>query len=228
MKRIGILGGISHYSTLEYYRRIMDLYNRMYNNIDYPEIIIYSLSFGRFKSLEDLNKSQEYLDYISQGLTGLISSGAELIAMAANSPHRMINELREKFDIPIISAIDSAFDEAQRLNIKKGLLLGIKFTMQSTFYQDRFRQGSIELITPNLKDQELVDDIISHRLVYGQAVDPGTRNEIMEVIFNYEVDGAILGCMKLPIFINHQTIKGFNIVDTLDKHVEDILNMAAK
>ena len=226
MKKIGILGGISHYSTIEYYRRIIDLYNSMYNSIDYPEIIIYSLSFGRFKKLEDLHNTDEYLDYISQGITGLISSGAGIVALAANSPHSMIKELRDKFDIPIINAIDSAFNEAERLKIKKGLLLGIKFTMQSSFYQDRFKQGSIDLITPNLHEQEIIHDIILHRLVYGQAIDAITSNELLKVISNYEVDGVILGCMRLPIFFNNQTIEGLNLVNTLDKHIEDILNMA--
>ena len=227
MKHIGILGGISHYTTIEYYTRIMNLYKSIYKDIDYPEIVIYSLSHGRFKDYEDNRQIDEYIDYISQGISGLIRSGAEIIALAANSPHRVMNELKNRFDIPIISAIDSACHEAQRLYIQKGLLLGIKFTMQSTFYQDRFKQGGIELITPDEKDQDILNDIIFNKF-NGQDIDPLCVDAILNIISGYPADGVILGCMRLPVFFNEQTVKGLNLVNTLDKHVAAILENARR
>lgn len=227
LKRIGILGGVSHYTTLEYYRRIMELYKKKYNDINYPEIIIYSLSHGQFKKYEDNLQVEEYIDYLSQGIKGLINSGAEIIALAANSAHSVIYELTSRFDIPIISAIDSAFNEAQRLRIKKGLLLGIKFTMQSTFYQDRFKRGFIDLETPNGKEQDIINNIIFNKY-NGQDIDPVSIDTILRIISNYPVDGVILGCMRLPIFFNNETVVGLNLVNTLDRHIEDILENAKK
>jgi aspartate racemase len=226
LKRIGLLGGISHYTTIEYYSRILDLYRNQYNDIDYPEIVIYSLSHGRFKNYENFNQIDKYLEYISQGINALINSGVEMIALAANSPHLVVEELRNKFDIPIISAIDSAFNEAQKLNIKKALLIGIKFTMQSTFYHDRFKQGSIDLISPNKKEQDIIDNIIFNKLINGQNIDEISKSEILKIIARYPFDGIILGCMRLPVFFNNHTVEGFNLVNTLDKHIEDILEFA--
>ncbi|MBU1014730.1 MAG: amino acid racemase [Bacteroidetes bacterium] len=226
MKKIGILGGIGHYTTIEYYARLMDLYKKQYNNLDYPEIVIYSLSHGKFKQYEDHQEIDKYLNYLSEGIDGLINSGAEIIALAANSPHRVINELRDRFNLPIISAIDSAFNEAKRLNIKKGLLLGIKFTMQSSFYQEQFSKGSIELIIPSTEDQEIVNDIIFNRLINGQEIDQVSKDSILNMISRYPVDGVILGCMRLPVFFNAETIVGTTLVNTLDKHIEDILESA--
>lgn len=225
MKRIGILGGISHFTTIEYYSRIMKLYQSRYHNIDYPEMVIYSLSHGRFKKYEDNDQMVEYVDYISQGINGLIHSGAEVIALAANSPHRVINELRNRFDVPIISAIDSAYREAQRLNIQKGLLLGIKFTMQSTFYQERFKEGNIELITPDNREQDIINDIIFNQF-NGHTINQTSIDTILNIISGYPVDGVILGCMRLPVFFNEQTVKGHILVNTLDKHIEELLEMA--
>jgi len=223
MKRIGILGGISHYTTLEYYSRIMDLYKKQFNDINYPEIVIYSLCHGKFKNFEDSQQIDQYLDYISQGIKGLINSGAEMIALAANSPHRVIDELRNRFEIPIVSAIDSAYKEAQRLNLKKGLLLGIKFTMQSNFYHNRFKEGSIDLISPNNKEQDIINDIIFNKLIDGLDIDQFSKNEILNIISRYSVDGVILGCMRLPVFFNEYTVEGIKLVNTLDRHIEDIL-----
>jgi len=141
----------------------MNLYKSRYANIDNPEVIIYSLSHGRFKKYEDTFQMNEYVDYINQGITGLIHSGAEIIALAANSPHRVLNELKQRFDVYIISALDSTYHEAQRRINRKGLLLGIKFTMQSTFYQERFKEGDIELITPNNQELDIINDIIFNK-----------------------------------------------------------------
>jgi aspartate racemase len=228
MKRIGILGGISHYTTIEYYNRLMDLYKIQSGNIDYPEIVIYSLSHGLIKKYEDNQQIDNYVDYISQGIEGLINSGAEVIALAANSPHRIFEILQNRFEIKIVSAIESTLRESQRLNIKKGLLLGIKFTMQSTFYQDRFKQAGIDLITPNVHEQDIVNTIIFNKLINGQQIDLDSKNEILEVISNYSVDGIILGCMRLPVFFNAQTVTGLNLVNTLDKHIEAILEEAKR
>ena len=227
MKRIGILGGISHYTTIEYYSRILELYKKRYYDLNYPEIIVYSLSHGRFKGYEDNRQIDEYVDYISQGISGLIHSGAEIIALAANSPHRVLNELKNRFDIPIISAIDSAYNEAQRLRIQKGLLLGIKFTMQSAFYQQRFKEGGIELITPEVREQEIMNDIIFNKF-NGQNIDRHSIDTILNIISGYPVDGVILGCMRLPVFFNEQTVKGLNLVNTLDIHIAAILEDAKK
>jgi len=228
MKKIGILGGISHYTTIEYYNRLMDLYKIQFGNIDFPEIIIYSLSHGLFKEYEDNQEIDKYVDYISYGIEKLISAGAEVIALAANSPHRVFDILQNKFEIPMVSAVESVLKESQRLNIKKGLLIGIKFTMQSTFYQDRFRRAGIELITPKIEEQEIINNIIFNKLTTGQDIDLDSKSQILEVISNYTVDGIILGCMRLPVFFNNKTVPELNLVNTLDKHIEAILEEAKR
>ena len=44
-KRIGILGGISYESTINYYEIILKKYYERYNDYYYPEIVIFSLNF---------------------------------------------------------------------------------------------------------------------------------------------------------------------------------------
>lgn len=224
MKKIGILGGISHYTTIEYYKRIMDLYALSKGDLNYPEIIIYSLTHGEFKKHEDSKDIENYVNYISSGVERLIDSGADFIALAANSPHRVLYELRNRFDIPFVSALDSALKESEKQKIKKGLLLGIKFTMQSGFYQKHFKKGGIELITPNKSEQELINEIIFKKLINGQEIDREPKEKILEIISRYPVDGVVLGCMRLPVFFNEKTVGGINLVNVLKKHVEDILD----
>ncbi len=224
MKKIGLLGGISYNTSIQYYDLIMKKYNRIFNDINYPEIIIYSLSHGKFKSYEDKNDLSDYIDYILYGARYLESAGAELIAFAANSPHKVIEEIRNKINVPIISSLDSAVKGAQSLNIKKGLLLGIKFTMQSTYFQERFETEHIELQVPAEKEQDIIDDIISKELNFN-IIKESSLEKLLSIIDNYSVDGVVIGCMRLPILLN-DTNCNLPLVNTLDKHTDDIINFA--
>ena len=100
--------------------------------------------------------------------------------------------------------------------------------MQSTFYQDRFRRAGIELITPKIEEQEIINNIIFNKLTTGQDIDLDSKSQILEVISNYTVDGIILGCMRLPVFFNNKTVPKLNLVNTLDKHIEAILEEAKR
>ena len=228
MKKIGIIGGISHHTTIEYYKGIMELYSYRNGDLNFPEIVIHSLSHGKFKKYEDSDDLENYLKYLGSGIKSLIDSGVDFIAMAANSPHRVLDRLQEQIDIPFVSALDSAYKASENQNIKKGLLLGIKFTMQSDFYQKRFAKGGIELITPNLQDQELINEIIFKRLINGKEIDSESKANILKIISAHKVDGVVLACMRLPVFFNDKTVKEINLVNTLEKHIEDILDFAEK
>jgi aspartate racemase len=106
--------------------------------------------------------------------------------------------------------------------MKNLLLLGIKFTMQSTFYQDYSRKLGIRIITPSLKEQNEIDKIIFDELVIG-SFNQESKNRIIQIINNYKVDGVILGCTELPLILNKKdtTIK---LLDTIELHVKAVLD----
>lgn len=220
-KRIGLIGGISYQSTIEYYSRIMSKYSNLFNDMDYPEIIIYSLSHGRFKTYEDNLQKEEYVDYILHGVKVLENSGVDYIAFAANSPHSVLKEITAKTNIPIISALDSAFREANRQQFENVLLMGIKYTMQSVFFQKRFNAGGINVIVPGKQDQEIIHSVIYNELMKGIASD-NTKQKLYSLILKYPVDGVVLGCMKLPIILKNGDTE-IKFIDTLDLHTTDIL-----
>ena len=220
-KRIGLIGGVSHQSTIEYYSRIMQKYNDLYNNMDYPEIVIYSLSHCRFKRFEDEHLIDEYVEYIAQAVKALEKSDVDFIAMAANSPHSVIDKIREKTKLPIVSALDSAFEEAKKMCLSKVLLIGIKYTMQSTFFLERFASGGIEVIVPTEEDQDTIHSIIYDELMKGIAAD-STKQKLFTIIKKYPVEGVLLGCMKLSIILKNGE-SSIRFIDTLDLHTTDIL-----
>jgi len=215
-KTIGILGGISLASTIQYYKLITDLYYEQYKDYYYPEINIKSLDFQYFTDLENERRTNEYIDYIVKGLFSLKNAGSDFVIMAANSPHSVYPQVAERVDIPMISIVDTAAKKAAEFNLKKVLLTGIKYTMQGSFYQNGFKKYNIQVITPNESHQDKINNIIFKELVIHKISD-ATRSRVLEIINSYDVDGVILGCTELPLLLQ-QKHSHLKLLDTLTLH----------
>lgn len=222
MKRIGILGGISYESTIKYYDLILCKYYEKFNDYNYPEIIIFSLNFQKVIDHEKSGEKEEYIRYLMSGINALENGEVSFIIMSANSVHSVYEELQELSEIPILSIVKATAEKANQLNMKKLLLLGIKYTMQSTFYQGYCKKLGIEVITPSNDDQNTIDKIIFDELVIG-FFKQESKQKLLQIIENYEVDGVILGCTELPLILTQNDTK-IKLLDTLRIHVDATLD----
>lgn len=222
MKKVGILGGMSYESTIKYYDLLLQKYYKRYQDYHYPEVLIFSLDFQKVIDYELGDDESIYVNYLMEGINSLQNGGSDFIVMAANSPHAVYNQLIQKSKVPILSIVEATAKEAQNKNLKKLLLLGIKFTMQSSFYKDNFLKENMEVITPTDSEQDIVNKIIFDELVIGNFTKE-SRTKLLEIISNYDVDGVILGCTELPLIL-HQSDSGVILLDTVEIHVEATLN----
>ncbi|WP_287582803.1 amino acid racemase [Candidatus Borrarchaeum sp.] len=220
-KRIGILGGISYESTIKYYELILRTYYEQNMDYYYPEIVIFSLDFQKFTNFENENKRM-YIKYILEGINSLEKAGAEFVLMAANSPHAVFEELEILSNIPLLSIVKVSAEKAKQEGMKKLLLLGIKFTMQSSFYQNACKKLGIEVKVPTEDEQNDINRIIFDELVIGVFKNE-SKNRLLEIISNYEVDGVILGCTELPLILK-QKDADVKLLNTLKIHAEAALN----
>lgn len=221
-RRIGILGGISHESTLRYYGLIHEEYYRRRGDYHYPEVVVFSLDFQRFTDLEERGDAGEYVDYIMEGVRSLEAAGAEFVVMAANSPHAFFDEIRERAVVPMISIAEVAAEEARREGLRNLLLLGIRFTMRSSFYREVCGRHGIEVVAPSEVEQDEINSMIFDELVLGIVRDE-SRRRLLEIICGYDVDGVILGCTELPLILGQEDAD-VRVLDTVELHVEAALD----
>lgn len=219
-KRIGILGGISYESTIKYYELILKKYYEKYKDYYYPEIIIFSLNFQKFTDFENRNE-RKYIEYIIEGIASLEKAGAEFVVMAANSPHAVFEEVEKRSNIPLLSIVEVTAHKAFENGLKRLLLLGIKFTMQSVFYQDVCKKYGITVVVPSDEDQDEINAIIFDELVIGVFKEE-SKKRLIDIINAYQVDGVILGCTELPLLV-HQRDVGVPLLNTLELHAEAAL-----
>ncbi len=229
MKRIGILGGISHESTIAYYDLLLRKHFARSHNYYYPEIVIFSLDFQKFTDFEDRGDRVNYIRYIMEGVRALEAAGVDFILMAANSPHAVFAEVAAQAKAPMLSIVEVTAQAALRAGVRKLLLLGIKFTMQSTFYQTTFANLGLAVITPTDAEQDQINRIIFAELVIGQFTSD-SKQALLNLIDHYAstdgIDGVILGCTELPLLLKQADAR-IPLFDTLTLHVEAALALAA-
>ncbi len=224
MKRIGILGGISPESTRLYYEHIVKAYHARRGDYYFPEIVIFSLNFQHFTDLENRGDTEGYVAEIMAGVEALQRAGVDFVLMAANSPHAAFDIISRRAAVPLLSIVDVTLDEAQRLGLRRLLLLGIKFTMQSSFYPDACHRRGIELLVPSGEEQDDVDGIIFRELAAGQML-PASRGRLRRIIGSYDIDGVILGCTELPMILQREDTQ-IPLLNTLALHAEAALEYA--
>jgi len=220
-KRIGILGGISHQSTAKYYELIHTKYYERYKDHYYPEIAIFSFNFQKFTDYENSGDMQDYIGYILSGVCSLENAGVDFILMAANSPHAVFDEVEKKSEVPVISIAETAAQKAAQDGLGKLLLMGIKFTMQASFYKDICKKYNIDVIVPDEEEQNEINRIIFEELVPGIFKEK-SKQKLLGITRNYEVDGVILGCTELPLILKQED-SDIPLLDTMGLHVEAAL-----
>ena len=222
MKKIGILGGLGPESTIAYYEFITHKYYEKYGNYQYPEIIIYSVSFEEF-----IDKEYKIADKVKEAIMSLHKAGADFVVAACNSVHIVYNEIADELPIPWLSIIDATAEEIQKEHLKKVGLLGTIFTMSKDFYKKGLLKQGIEAITPDGNDQKRINGIIYQELVLKKVKD-SSRREIQEIIKKLErkgAEGIVLACTELPFLITQKDtfLKLFN---TTAIHAQKALNLS--
>ena len=144
--------------------------------------------------------------------------------MGHNTAKKGYDKLVQRSKVPILSIVEATAEKAKQEKLKKLLLLGIKFTMQSSFYPKYFAKSGMEVITPSDSEQDVIDKIIFNELVIGKFTKE-SKHELLKIVNDYKVEGVILGCTELPLLLQQNDIN-IKVLDTVEIHVEAALKYA--
>ena len=203
MKTLGLIGGTSWVSTVDYYRYINQLTNEKLGGLNFAQILLYSVSFNDVKTLADASDWKNLGKLLSDIAQNLESAGAEAIVLCANTTHIVADAIEKQIKIPLIHITDSTAEEILRHNIKKVALLGTKFTMDNDFYRERLLRYHIEMIIPSDEERDFIHDSIFSELGKGIFTSE-TKQQYLEIIENLQsrgAEGVIFGCTEIPMLI---------------------------
>ncbi len=219
MKKIGIIGGLSAESSVEYYKILIKEHNQRVGGAASPLLIIDSLDLGGVVSLMKEGNWDGVFKIIHQSAINLEKAGAEVIIIATNTVHKIFDRVEEVINTPMISILDVTAKAAKTLKLQKVGLLGTVFTMQSDFYPKAFQKYNMEIIVPNQEDQEYVNKVIFDELTY-HILTPESKKGYLEVIERLKeagAEGVILGCTEIPLLIQQED-SSIPVFDTTTIH----------
>jgi aspartate racemase len=149
MKTIGIIGGITWLSTLDYYKLINQSINENFGGVTSAKIILWSVEFGEIKKLTFENRWDDIAAIMANAAQKLEQAGADCILIGANTMHKIADKVQQAINIPLIHIAEATAAVVAKQNITKVALLGTKYTMQLDFYREKLRNKGIETIIPS-------------------------------------------------------------------------------
>lgn len=224
MKKVGLVGGISWVSTLDYYRYINEGVNKQLGGLNFAECIIYSLNYGDIQA----NEWPATFELLHNAAKSLERSGADAIMLCANTAHFIADELKSKIDLPIIHIVTATAAAINHQGFKKVGLLGTKFTMEMDFYRKGLADAGIEAIVPaDSNDRAFIQQTLKEELGKG-IVNQTTKLAYLQIIDKLIAEGAeaiILGCTEIPMLLSQKDVS-IPVFDTTRIHAQAAVDFA--
>ncbi len=228
MKTIGLIGGMSWESSLEYYRLLNKMVKEKLGEPHSCQCIMYSVDFAEFERLQHEAKWKELTIKMIDIAKKLELAGAELIVICTNTMHKMAEDVKMNLKIPVLHIADAAAGEIIDKQMKKVGLLGTKFTMEEDFYKKRLKvKHGINVITPDEQEREIIHNVIYKELISGILNDE-SRNKFKKIIDHLKTRGAegvILGCTEIPLLIKGKD-SSIPVFDTTLLHAKKAVEFA--
>ena len=224
MATVGIDGGLGPESTVDYYRRILEAWERE-DPSTAPSIVIDSLDVRRALHLVEVDRPA-LVEYLLASLHRLAGAGVDFIAMTANTPHIVFDELAARSSVPLLSIVEVCAEEARGRGLARLALLGTRFTMEAAFYPEVCARYGIAVVPPNDADRSWVHERYVGELLKGEFSDD-TRRQFVSLVRRLReqehLDGVILGGTELPLLLSAPVIADLPALDTTALHVAAIV-----
>jgi len=227
MKTIGIIGGMSYESSIHYYERINNQVNQIAGGLTCAKMIIYNVNFEEIR-VHMLNNEWDIIaDELLRIARILENAGADYIAIATNTMHKLADYIQSGINIPLIHIADCVSEKCKNNNTLNVGLLGTKYTMIEDFLKKRLEYNGLSVYTP----QEMnvineIDRIIFDELCKGNIEEKSKQyyiETINSMIHDYNIEGIIFGCTEIEMLVKQNDLE-IPIFDTTQSHIDSIVN----
>jgi aspartate racemase len=201
MQRIGVIGGMSWYSTAEYYRVINERVQERLGGHHSADLLVHSLDFAEIRRCQIDGDWERAGKIMAASAAGLVGAGAELVVLATNLMHKAAAAIEDAVAVPFLHIADAVGREATRLGARRIGLLGTRPVLEDGFYAERLARHGTETVVPDAPTRARLDEIIFGDLTVGE-VRPGSAAELRDAVTRLAADGAdavALACTELEL-----------------------------
>jgi len=204
MKTLGLIGGMTWHSTVDYYRLINEGVHERLGGSHSAEILLLSIDFEPVEEMQGRGDWAGMGKLMSQWAVRLEKAGAEGLVICTNTMHRLAGDVARAVSIPLLHIADATAAEAKKRGLQTLGLLGTRYTMELDFYRGRLeKEHGLKVLIPDEPGRTAVHDIIYEELAHGKVLDESRRAyvEVIEALKRRGAEGVILGCTEIPLLI---------------------------
>lgn len=205
MKTIGLIGGMSWESTLEYYRILNETVKARLGGLHSAQCLLYSVDFAEVELLQHEGLWEEAGQLMAEAALRLEHGGADFIVLATNTMHKCAPQIEAAVSIPLMHIVDATAQAVQAAGITCVGLLGTRFTMEEEFYKGRLaEQHGLQVVIPEESDREVVHQVIYNELCLGVVKEDSRLRftAIIDKLVSAGAQGVILGCTEIELLVH--------------------------
>jgi len=220
MKVIGLIGGMSWESTVEYYRLINDTVKQRLGGLHSAKCVLYSVDFAEVEKYQRQGQWAEAAELLGNAAQQLERAGAALVLICTNTMHKLADAIQGRIGIPLLHIADATADAVQQAGLRRVGLLGTRFTMEEDLYRGRLADRfGLEVLIPDVEDRREVHRVIYEELCLGEIRSESKAHlaAIMKRQVEKGAQGIILGCTELGLLLN-STDSRVPLIDTTRVH----------
>ncbi len=204
MKTIGLIGGMSWESSLEYYRLINQAVKEKLGGLHSAKCLLFSVDFAEIEVLQRENRWGEAVAPMQEAAQALQKAGADCVVLCTNTMHKLAEQIEAAIQVPFLHIADATALAIQQAGMHEVGLLGTRFTMEQDFYRGRLTEKfGLKVHIPEPSEREIVHRIIYEELVLGTIKEASRQqySRIIQSLAGMGAEGIILGCTEIGLLV---------------------------
>ena len=228
MKTIGLIGGMSWESSIEYYRIINETAREKLGGLHSAKSLMYSVDFAEIEILQHQNRWDESAKILVDAAKALERGGAGFIILCTNTMHKLAPAIEASINIPFLHIADATAQKIKQAGLQRIGLLGTRFTMEQDFYKGRLvDKFGLSVLIPDETERAFVHQVIYDELCLGIVRRESKAHyiEIMKRLIQDGAEGIILGCTEIELLVGQEDCRA-PIFPTTRIHAEAAVEYA--
>lgn len=228
MKRIGLLGGMSWESSLEYYRLVNEEVRERLGGLHSADCLLRSVDFASVEELQRTGRWDEAGELLAVEARALVAAGAQLLVLCTNTMHKVADRITAAVEVPFVHIADTTADAVRAAGMTSVGLLATAYTMEQDFYVGRLRdEHGLTVLVPDERDRRVIHEVIYRELCVGVTEERSRREyrRIMRLLAERGAESILFGCTEIDLLVGSQDAP-VPVFDTTRLHAQRAVELA--
>lgn len=221
MKTIGLIGGMSWHSTVQYYSVINECVAAERGGHASARIAMQSLDFDEIRQCQVAGDWERAGRLLADAGQRVELAGADMVLICTNLMHKVADDVQAAINVPLIHIADAIVDKARHNGWSRLGVLGTSWVMEEDFYVGRLARAGIAVEVPRPTDRVEVDRVIFDELTLGIVTDKSraTYTGVIDEFATAGADAAVLGCTEIELLVRSDDVP-IPLLDSMRTHAE--------